>query len=120
MIGVAAGPLMGALSTYILYKGARHAYPSLSYSLIAFSEIEQDLENMIPTKHMLNSFCDGASARARSDELKREVEELRAQASVSSDGDIFYAAWHKRKETQEKIDNWSIAYACIKSNDNVS
>lgn len=105
MIGCAAGPLMGALSTYMIYKGVECSYPSLPYKSIVFHAIEDDLENMIPINHMFNHVCDSLAARARNDEVKREIEELRPK--FMTDGDHFYEAWKKRKERQEQIDELS-------------
>ncbi len=104
MIGCAAGPLAGVLSAYMLYKGAGCIYPSLSYGLTTFYDIEDNISNLIPQKHILNYFCDRLAARARSDELRREVEELRAQVSESSDGDQFCEAWSQMKKVQVRID----------------
>lgn len=99
MINCATGPLAGVLSAYMLYKGAGCIYPSLSYGLTTFYDIEDNISNLIPQKHILDYFC----SRARSDELKREIEEFREQVPAS-DGDQFCEVWSKRKKAQVRID----------------
>ncbi len=107
MIDFAAGPLLGALSAYMAYKGSQYIYPSLSCGLTTCYEIGNQISNLIPTKHIVVYVCKQGIARIPYEQTQHELQELLVEVEATKscgDGELFYEAWYKRKEMQESID----------------
>jgi hypothetical protein len=117
MISCVTGPLMGALSAYMIYKRAERGYPSLSYDDIAFRSIGWQLTNLLPLNYATDFIQRRLIATIDNEQTKQELEQSFVKNKISedlADGDKFYDAWNKRKKAQVKINKLSVLYQLAK------